>query len=277
MKIKKTIKKFLKKFYTTKLIPVPVLINQNNMLKDKIAFITGGDSGIGYAIAEEFIKNGSKVIISGRNKQKLEKCSKKLGKYCKYVILDIRDIKMIKEIIYNASKLFDEDRIDILVNSAGISGKSAFFDVNEDEYDLIMDVNAKGTFFMTKEMSNYMIEKEIKGHILNISSSSALRPAWTPYEMSKWSIKGFTIGAADTLSKYGITVNGIAPGPTATPMLNVKEGDSIAVDTNLVGRYAMPNEIASLAVYMCSEMGRMIVGETFYITGGAGNIINRFN
>lgn len=277
MKIKGKIKRKIRRLVNKNSFTVPILVEHKQMLKNKIAMITGGDSGIGYAIAEEFIKNGCKVIICGRNKQKLEMCQKKLGQNSKYVILDIRNIKKIKETINYAMTLFGEKRIDILVNSAGVGVKHDFFEIDEDEYDLIMDVNAKGTFFMTKEMSAYMIENEIKGHILNISSSSALRPAWTPYEMSKWSIKGFTIGAADTLSKYGITVNAIAPGPTATPMLNVKEGDSIAVDTNLVGRYAMPNEIASLAVYMCSEMGRMIVGETFYITGGAGNIINRFN
>lgn len=276
MKIKKLIKKVLFKIFKKNTLTVPILVNHQKMLENKIAMITGGDSGIGYAIAEEFIKSGCKVIICGRDKTKLEKCSNKLGKYCKYIELDVRDIKKMKKIIEMAATLFDENRIDILVNSAGVGVKHGFFDIDEEEYDLIMDVNAKGTFFMTKAMANYMIDKKIKGHILNVSSSSALRPAWTPYEMSKWSVKGFTLGAADTLSKYGITVNAIAPGPTATPMLNVKEGDNVAIDTNLVGRYAMPNEIASLSVYMCSEMGRMIVGDTFYITGGAGNIINRF-
>ena len=274
MSIKKKIKKLVFKYF--KKNTVPVLVNHNKMLENKIAMITGGDSGIGYAIAEEFIKNGCKVIICGRNKNKLEKCIEKLGDNSRYIVLDVTNVKKIKSTIDEAIQLFDEKRIDILVNSAGVGVKNNFFEINEEEYDLIMNVNTKGTFFMTREMSNYMIENNIEGHILNVSSSSALRPAWTPYEMSKWSIKGFTLGAADTLSEYGITVNAIAPGPTATPMLNVKDGDNISIDTNLVGRYAMPNEIASLAVYMCSEMGRMIVGDTFYITGGAGNILNRF-
>lgn len=274
MNIKKKIKKIAYKYF--KKNTVPVLVNHNKMLENKIAMITGGDSGIGYAIAEEFIKNGCKVIICGRNKTKLEKCIKKLGDNSRYIVLDVTNVKKIKSTIDEAIQLFDEKRIDILVNSAGVGVKNNFFEINEEEYDLIMNVNTKGTFFMTREMSNYMIENNIEGHILNVSSSSALRPAWTPYEMSKWSIRGFTLGAADTLSEYGITVNAIAPGPTATPMLNVKDGDNISIDTNLVGRYAMPNEIASLAVYMCSEMGRMIVGDTFYVTGGAGNILNRF-
>lgn len=128
---------------------------------------------------------------------------------------------------------------------------------------------------MTQAISKYMINNKIKGHILNLSSSSALRPAWTAYEMSKWGVRGFTLGAADTLSNYGITVNAVAPGPTATPMLNVKDGNNIAISLNCVKRYAMPNKIASLAVYMCSDMENMIFGDTFYVTGGAGNIISR--
>ena len=115
----------------------------------------------------------------------------------------------------------------------------------------------------------------LKGHILNISSSSALRPAWTPYEISKWGVRGFTLGAADLLASKGIIVNAIAPGPTATPMLQKNENDNIYVNSNCVNRMTLPNEIAALAVYMCSDLGNMIVGDTFYVTGGAGNIINR--
>ena len=81
-----------------------------------------------------------------------------------------------------------------------------------------------------------------------------------------------TLGLADLLLPYGIVVNAIAPGPTATPMLGKNEGDTIYNPTNPSGRYAMPSEIASLAVYMVSDLGNMIVGDTFYITGGSGTI-----
>ena len=117
-----------------------------------------------------------------------------------------------------------------------------------------------------------MIDNKIQGHILNISSSSALRPAWTPYQMSKWSIRGFTQGLADTLLPYGIVVNAIGPGQTATKMLGMEENDSIYNATNPVGRYAMPEEIANLALLMVGKTGDLIIGETFYITGGSGSI-----
>lgn len=167
--------------------------------------------------------------------------------------------------------MFSENRIDILVNSAGVSNLSDFINMPESEYDNIMDINVKDTFFMSQAVARYMIDNRIKGHILNVISSSALRPAWTPYQMSKWAIRGLTLGMADRLLPYGIVVNAIAPGPTATPMLNRKD-DSIGSSTVPAGRIAMPQEIATLATFMVSGMGDMIVGDTFYMTGGSGTI-----
>ena len=122
-------------------------------------------------------------------------------------------------------------------------------------------------------MAKYMVRNKIKGHILNISSSSALRPAWSPYNISKWGVDGFTRGLADELIKYGIIVNAIGPGPTATPMLvnDTSEG-GLYHPTNPSGRFLLPSEVAHLAVFMVSDYGNMIVGDTYYITGGAGTI-----
>lgn len=119
---------------------------------------------------------------------------------------------------------------------------------------------------------NVMLNKGIKGHILNVTSSSALRPAWTPYQMSKWAVKGLTLGLADMMIPHGIVVNAIAPGPTATPMLGKEAGDNIYEPYTPSRRYAMPEELASLAVFMVSGAGDMIVGDTFYMTGGSGTI-----
>lgn len=174
--------------------------------------------------------------------------------------------------IRTAAEMFRDNRIDILVNSAGILNSSSFFNTTEEEYDKLMDINVKGTYFMCQAMGQYMIKHHIQGHILNVSSSSALRPAWTPYQISKWSIRGFTLGLADTLLPYGIIVNAIAPGPVAASMLGKKEGDNLYNPSCPIGRYALPEEIANFATFMVSDMGQMIVGDTFYITGGSGTI-----
>lgn len=117
-----------------------------------------------------------------------------------------------------------------------------------------------------------MIENHIKGHILDVTSLSALRPAWTPYQMSEWAVRGFTLGLADVFWLYGIIVNAIAPGLTATPMLGNDKVESLYLGQCPAGRYAHPTEIGFLAVLMVSDLGNMIVGDTFYMTGGSGTI-----
>lgn len=118
-------------------------------------------------------------------------------------------------------------------------------------------------------MGRYMRDNGIKGNILNIASSSSLRPAVSAYTLTKWGIRGLTLGLAKALASYGITVNGIAPGPTATPMLGKAEGADISFP-NPLGRYALPEEIANMAVFLVSDMGRSVVGDIVYMTGGSG-------
>ena len=255
-----------------KIQPIIVPVEKEKLLDGKVALITGGTSGIGLAVAQAFQNAGAKVIITGTNQQKLEIALKKMGGGGKGLLIDVRDTEHLPDKVKEAEALFEENRIDILVNSAGVVVKHDFWGIDEKEYDGIMDTNAKGTFFMSQAVGKAMIEKQIKGHILNVTSSSALRPAWTPYQMSKWAVRGLTLGLADTLLPYGIVVNAITPGPTATPMLGKTEGSSISEPNNPSKRYAMPEEIASMAVYMVSDAGRMIVGDTVYMTGGSGTI-----
>ena len=275
-KVGNIVRAFSRALNEKEMVPITRYVDKDNILGGKIALITGGSGGIGAAMAESFVKSGAKVIVAGTNEEKLKNVCFKIGgedaKAVKYMIINVIDVSTMPELIKTAADLFPENRIDILVNSAGVLAQHPFIEIDEEEYDHIMDINAKGTFFMSQAMAKYMIENKIKGHILNVTSSSALRPAWTPYQMSKWAVRGFTIGLADFLLPYGITVNAIAPGPTATAMLNVKSGDSIYNPDAIAGRYEMPEEIAQLATFMVSDAGNMIVGDTFYMTGGSGVI-----
>lgn len=283
MGVKQKIKNVIKLLRTKEMIPIPQPVNTQELLEGKVALITGGSGGIGFAMAKAFLDNRCKVIIAGTSEKKLRVCREKLMSeclgesgerdiVCEYIVLNVLDVKSMPDKVRCAAAKFSENRIDILVNSAGLVAHSDFAHMSEEEYDRIMDVNAKGTYFLSQVVSQFMIEKKTKGHILNVSSSSALRPAWTPYQMSKWAVRGLTLGLADFLLPYGIVVNAIAPGPVATPMLGKSVGDSIENPEGSCGRFAMPSEIASLAVFMVSDMGNLIVGDTYYITGGSGTI-----
>ena len=193
------------------------------------------------------------------------------GKW-KTLVLDNQDVASIPAKIKNAVSLFG--RIDILVNNAGVLG-GYISNSTESEYDAVLDTNLKGVFFLSKEIGHYFKDNNIKGNILNIASSSSLRPAASAYTISKWGIRGLTLGLAKVLAPYGITVNGIAPGQTATPMLrSTKNLNNIAAPKTPIGRFALPEEIANMAVIMVSDMGRLIMGDIVYMTGGVGNLTN---
>lgn len=244
-----------------------------DLLRDKVVLITGGSSGIGKAIAKEFLKAGAKVIITGRDHDKLEKTLLELKKISNSIYiqcLDITSVSSFSKKIQEAELIVGE-RINVLVNNAGIiqTGNS---DGEESDFECILATNLTGTVFLSKEIANYFIQNGIKGNILNITSTSGIRPAISAYHISKWGLRGFTLGLAKKLIKHGIVVNGIAPGPTATPMLKAADDNNLYHPTNPSGRYTTPEEVANVAVLLVSNMGRQIIGDIIYISGGAGII-----
>lgn len=246
------------------------------ILEGKIALITGGGSGIGYAIAECFLKAGCKCIIAGRERNKLIYAQNELSKYgadkVQTIVLDISDVSNMEKSVEDAANLFVDSHIDILINNASVRGTKRFGDIDEEEYDMVMNTNVKGTFFMTQAMGKYMINNHIQGYIVNIGSSASLLPAYTSYRMSKWAVKGFTLGAAEILLPYGIIVNTIAPGPTMTQMMNKTPNDSIYDEKIPSKRFSQPCEIAALALYLVSGFADQIVGESININGGDGTL-----
>jgi len=237
----------------------------------KIACITGASKGIGFATAKLFIKNGYKTIITGRNENNLKSAKEKLGENAEYIIWDIADISKAKNAIENAHKIFGN--IDIFVNNAGIvcdedSGASYvdFFNKTEKSWDDTMDINLKGMFFAVQAEALYMKEKNIKGNIVNVCSEMGFRPAENAYCISKWGVRGMTMGLGRRLAYEGIVLNGIAPGETATEILRQKEGVIKPLEDSPRGIQATPSEIAE-AIYFLSQ-SRNIIGEVLLSDGG---------
>lgn len=245
----------------------------NELLKGRCALITGGTSGIGYSIAEAFLNAGASVIITGRDGERLKKACDLLSVKgnVKGYVMDNTNVSSFDTIF--DKMLFDlgGQKIDILVNNAGVNYKG-MPNATEEEYDQVMDTNLKGSFFLSQILGKYYVSNQISGNILNIASASSLRPADSAYTVSKWGLRGLTLGLAKALAPYGITVNGIAPGPTATPMMRKGNSSDLSLERIPLGRYILPDEIANMAVFLVSGMGRSIMGDIIYMTGGAGNL-----
>lgn len=241
-----------------------------DLLKGRRALITGGTSGIGYSIAEAFLNAGASVVITGRSEDRLEKACERLSSKgnCQGFVLDNTKVNTFESTF---KQITDCGVIDILVNNAGVNYRG-MPNVREEEYDEVLDTNLKGVFFLSQMIGKYMVEGAIKGNILNICSSSSQRPATSAYTVSKWGLRGLTLGLAKSLIMHGITVNGLAPGAVATPMLNKSNNGDMSYPTSPIGRYILPEEIANMAVFLVSEMGRSIVGDIVYMTGGMGVI-----
>ena len=273
-KIKSVITSLFKKNINAQII----MLGPNELLVGKVALITGGTSGIGKAISIAFLNAGASVIITGRNEQRVRTTVLELKEYtnknrCFGFVLDNQNIPEMEHIFNTIVAEIEEQKIDILVNNAGISIPT-FANPIEDEkgFDQVINTNLKGAYFLSRIVAHYMIQNHIQGNILNIASTSSNRPATNSYSLSKWGIKGLTVGLAKQLIEYGIVVNGIAPGPTATPMMK-KDGDhNISLPNNPSKRYVLPEEVASMAVILTSGLGRMIVGDTIFIGGGSGII-----
>lgn len=247
----------------------------SEMLKGRTALVTGGTSGIGYEVAKAYINAGARVVITGRNEEKVEKACEVIDKEVSRkgnifgIVMNNTDVKSMPSKLQDIERVLGTGHIDILVNNAGVVGGEVK-ECTEELYDTILDTNLKGTFFLSKLVARYWVDNQIEGNILMMGSSSSLRPATSAYTLTKNALYGFTKGLAKVLAPHGITVNGLAPGPTATPM-TMPNGvrDEISFP-NPLGRFVMPGEIANMGVFLVSNMGRSIIGDMVFMTGGSG-------
>lgn len=283
--MKRKIKKMIKKIIMIIKLPfIKVSYINNYIYKDELligrtALITGGTTGIGYSIAKLFLINGANVIITGRDQKKIDRSIKELKKYLNKqhhndifgFEMDISDTKNINSHFEKIVDYLENIQIDILVNNAGVILGANIGETKIEDYEKCMQTNLEGMYFLSQSFFEYMKKNKLKGNILNVLSSSSMRPAVKPYTLSKWGAKGLTIGMAKKFIEYGIVVNGIAPGPTATPMLiDELDGDNLFLNSSPSKRYVTSEEIANGALFLVSDLGKMVVGDILYMTGGAG-------
>lgn len=231
----------------------------------KTVLITGANKGIGFATAKKFAQMGYNVILTGRSEDRLKKAIEKLNyEKADMMVWDISNVKIAKEKVEEAHKLFGD--IDVFVNNAGIVTGRQILEEDETSWDMTMQTNLKGTYFALMEQAKYMIDNNIKGHIVMVGSLMGFTAKANAYSISKWGVRGMVYGAAKGLAPYGICVNGVAPGETATEILGQKEGEFVKINTPR-GFRAMPNEIAEDIFYLSQSDN--LIGTIICSDGGA--------
>ncbi|HIO00478.1 MAG TPA: SDR family oxidoreductase [Alphaproteobacteria bacterium] len=247
-------------------------ISNGSLLRGKRVLVTGGSSGIGFCIAQKCIQQGAKVVITGRDASKLEAAAQRINHpFCKTLVWDVGRTADIEKGVKESVSLLG-GRVDILVNNAGIVNGVDFPDVPEEMWDQIYAVNSKGVFFVTQAICKLWLREgsaETR-KVLNISSQGGFVGATYPYRMTKWDIVGLTQGLGVKLAPHGIIVNGIAPGIVATAMQPsiLTEQANIFHHLNPLQRYALPQEIAELALFLLTDLSNFIVGQTIVCDGG---------
>jgi len=248
-------------------------------LQGKTAIITGGSRGIGKAIALEFAKQGCNVMINyARNDDAARACEEEIKNLCSgrahpvktYLAkADVSKYEEAKEVVSQAISFFG--RVDILVNNAGVVSPALLAKMEVSQWHKVIDIDLHGTFNMTHNLINHMIENK-GGRVINISSLYGQTGAFGQcnYAAAKWGVVGFTKSLALEVAKHGITVNSIAPGAVDTDM--VRSGNEkflqMYIDSNPMKRLADPAEIAKIALFLATD-ATYTTGEVISANGGS--------
>ena len=244
-------------------------------LKDKVAIITGGSRGIGFATANAFLKEGAKVVISASTTETANKAVEKLKElHPNAVIRGISPNLGNYESVQNsfADVVTSFGHVDILVNNAGVSESTPFTKYTEELFDKVMDLNVKGVFNATRAASEVMISQG-SGVILNTSSMVSIygQPSGLAYPTSKFAVNGLTVSLARELGPKGIRVNAVAPGITETDMMKAvpKEIIEPMIAQIPLRRLGQPEDIANAFVFLASEEASYITGVILSVDGMA--------
>lgn len=243
------------------------------LLKDKVAIVTGGSRGIGYATVEAFLKEGAKVILCASRQETADKAVSKLKEADADAVVEgiypnLSDYAAVKEAFDDVVKKYG--RIDILVNNAGVSESTPFTDYTEETFEKVMNLNIKGVFNCSRAASEHMIAAG-SGVILNTSSMVGTygQPAGIAYPTSKFAVNGFTLSLARELGPKGIRVNAVAPGITYTDMMRSvpKEVIDPMIAQIPLRRMGQPEDIANAFVFLASDMASYISGDILHVDG----------
>jgi len=244
--------------------------------ENKIALITGSSQGIGAACALRLAKDGCDIILNGH---KFDKRGEKLiaeiqdmGRKSIFLEADLSKAKEAAKLITDAVAVFGH--LDILVNNAGVEKKANFWEVTEEDYDLIMNTNLKGVFFSTQSFVNYCRKSKVAGTIINMSSvhEEIAFPHFAAYCASKGGLKMLTRNLASELAQFNIRINNVAPGAVSTPinqdLLNNKEQLQKVLQNIPLKRMGKVEDVAAVVAFLASDDAAYVTGSTYFVDGG---------
>lgn len=253
-------------------------IQAGNILKGKKIVITGGGSGLGFAMAEKFIAEGAEVVISGRNVEKLNIAADKLGKNnCKTIIADVCDVSHSENFLKEAKELLD-GQIDCLVSNAGLSlHENMYTNVTVEGFDKQFNTKFRAGYFLGKAFLEMKTrEKYPNAELLYITSETGDQVYDIPYGMTNAALNSMVGAFSRRAYKQGIRVNAIAPGVTLTEMTRdyAESSDGNLYRNCASGRTFLPEEVAEVACFLLSDASKCISGEVIHCN--AGNHLKAF-
>ena len=272
-----------KKQYSSKSFAIKRKVHMEIYLKPNNILIIGGGSGIGYATAQKCLDTGVKnIILASRNKDKLIEAKKTLNHAQSQKIhlleFDIQKVNTHCDAILQAQKMLgDIDKIDGLVISSGVNFDGSNwkgFNISEEDWDRVMNINLKGVFFLIRNFSNILIADKRRGNICVVSSVSARRDLLSVYQISKNSISRIVHAYGKHLGEKGIILNAVEPGPTSTDMLSSFSNytDGVRPGKKWTGasiqRMLRAEEIAEIIFFLLSNVGEVMAGSCILAGGG---------
>lgn len=241
------------------------LLSPNEQLIGKKVIVTGGGSGIGYSMAKKFHAEGAKVIIAGRNEEKLKRSACEIG--CEFLKLDILNVSSFEKFINNADQLLHG--VDCLVNNAGISlHETDYSEVTPETFDAQINTNIRGSFFLTQSFVKLLLANNRAGNILFTSSETGETVDERPYGWSKAAINSMVQGLGYKLISNDIRVNAIGPGVTVSDMTGYAEDDNLYSGSSPIGRIYLPEEVAEVACFLLSDASKCVSGQIIYCNNG---------
>ena len=241
-------------------------------LAGKRALITGGGTGIGFAIASCFVRQQAEVIIVGRREEILREACKELGPQANYVCCDIAALAGLPELVSGIEQRFGP--LDVLVNNAGIHLKKDMLDVTDEEFERVIRTNETAVFALTREVGRRMVERK-KGVVIMISSMASQYgiPKVMAYTAAKSAVEGMTRAMAVELSPSGVRVNCIAPGFIATKMSagamnSDPQRKAKAMGRTPMGYFGDPEDVGMAAAFLASDAAKYITGVVLPVDGG---------